>query len=251
MNNIHDISEVDSLSSLSITKHLKLPPDTLNTVVMPSALWGPFITSQVQLTVLELNAKFTAQWIPGCTLNLSAPVGGLNVSRFLYVLTYSFLFIVFMCIIYYFYKVVWRWTRQEAHVEVGGQLFGVISHLPPSCGVQGVNSGDQASSASTFIHEAIPPASAPRSYMNQWVNSIRIQEKNLQCFHVDWYYIGHYSNYLIPNGKRCSKLWGYGTSSVHLKSNPGDTHLMETRKDQNYSPLISILVRSHGSVRSR
>lgn len=61
MNNIHDISEVDSLSSLSITKHMKLPPDTLNTVKMPSALWGPFIMSQVQLTVLELNAKFTAQ----------------------------------------------------------------------------------------------------------------------------------------------------------------------------------------------
>lgn len=99
-NNIHDISEVDSLSSLSITKHMKLPLDTLNTVIMPSALWGPFIMSQEQLMVLELNAKFTAQWIPGCTLNLSAPVGRLNFSRFLYVLTYFLFYLLSLCVLF-------------------------------------------------------------------------------------------------------------------------------------------------------
>lgn len=107
MNNIHDISEVDSLSSLSITKRMKLPPDTLNTVKMPSALWGPFIMSQVQLMVLVLNAKFTAQWLPGCTLNLSAPVGGLNF-WFLYVLAYFLFYVLSLCVLFIiiFYKVV-------------------------------------------------------------------------------------------------------------------------------------------------
>lgn len=79
---------------------MKLPPDTLNTVKTPSALWGPFIMSQVQLMVLELNAKFTAQWLPGCTLNLSAPVGGLSLSRFFYVLTYFLFYVLSLCVLF-------------------------------------------------------------------------------------------------------------------------------------------------------